>query len=61
MAYTTMKKLINNAVSKYQTGTWTKEEYETYRDSQQRKLDVFYANGRLTENQYEELCNMWVD
>ena len=61
MAYTTMKKLINNAVSKYLSGDWTAEEYETYRAAEQRKLDVFYANGRLTEGQYQELTNLWVD
>ena len=61
MTYSVMKKLIENAVSKYQSGIWSAEEYETYRDAQQRKLDVFYANGRLTEGQYQELTHLWVE
>ena len=56
-----MKKLIVNAVAKYQGGGWTKEEYEAYRESQQKKPDVFYAGGRLTESQYEELTGLWVE
>ena len=61
MAYTTMKKLIENTVAKYERGSMTREEYEAYRESTQRKLDVFFANGRLTEEQYEELTHLWVE
>ena len=60
MTYTTMKKLINNANAKLQSGAWTNEEYNEYKTSQQNKLDVFYAKGRLTESQYEELTDMWL-
>lgn len=60
MTYSTMKKLINNANAKYQSGAWTLEEYNEYKESQQNKLDVFYAKGRLTESQYEELTNLWI-
>ena len=60
MAYSTMKKLISNANAKYQNEAWTAEEYEAYKASQQNKLDVFYAKGRLTESQYEELTDMWL-
>ena len=61
MTYSVMKKLIENAVSKYQSGIWPAEEYEAYKEAQQRKLDVFYATGRLTEAQYEELSGLWVE
>lgn len=61
MAYMTMKMLIANANGKYETGLWTKDEYTEYKELQQPKLDVFYANGRLTEAQYEELTHMWAD
>ena len=61
MAYTTMKKLIVNANAKLEQGSWSAEEFEAYKEAQQKKLDVFYANGRLTESQYEELTHMWAD
>ena len=61
MTYTTMKKLIANANAKYQSGAWTAEEYTEYKTAQQNKLDVFYAKGRLTESQYEELTDMWIE
>lgn len=61
MAYTTMKKLIKNANAKLANHIWSQEEYDSYKETQQRKLDVFYGNGRLTEAQYEELTGMWVD
>ena len=61
MVYVTMKKLISNAVAKYQSEIWTREEYEEYKGAQQHKLDVFYALGRLTELQYEELTGVWVE
>ena len=60
MIYTTMKKLILNANAKVQSGDWSDEEYEEYKASQQNKLDVFFAKGRLTEAQYEELTDLWL-
>ena len=60
MAYSTMKKLITNANGKLQDGSLNKEQYEEYREGQQKKLDVFFATGRLTEAQYEELMRMWI-
>ena len=59
MAYTTMKKLIDNANAKRASGAWTEDEYSAYRESAQTKLDVFFAGGRLTQGQYEELSNSW--
>jgi hypothetical protein len=44
-----------------QSGAWTSEEYEEYKNTQQNKIDVFYANGRLTQTQYEELTGLWVE
>ncbi len=60
MTYTTMKKLIANANAKLQSGAWTEAQFLEYKASQQNKLDVFYAKGRLTEAQYEELTDMWL-
>lgn len=60
MTYSTMKKLIMNANAKFQSGTWTEAQYLEYKATQQNKLDVFYAKGRLTETQYEELTDMWL-
>ena len=61
MTYSVMKRLIENAVAKRTQGLWQKDEYEAYKEAQQRKLDVFYATGRLTEAQYEELTGLWVE
>ena len=61
MTYSVMKRLIENAVAKRTQGLWQETEYEQYKEAQQRKLDVFYANGRLTEAQYEELTGLWVE
>ena len=61
MAYTTMKKLIRNANIKNQTGAWSLEQYEIYRETQQKKLDVFFAAGRITEAEYGELSGMWIE
>ena len=60
-AYKAMKKLIKNANVQYSNGYWDTETYVMYREQQQRKIDVFYANNRITEKQYEELTNLWVD
>jgi len=56
-----MSKLITNANAKYEAKAWTSEQYIDYRELQQNKLDVFYAKGRLTESQYNELADMWLD
>lgn len=60
MTYSTMKKLIANANAKLQSGAWTETQFLDYKAMQQNKLDVFYAKGRLTETQYEELTDMWL-
>ena len=61
MAYNTMKKLIMNANARLRTGEWSWEEYDDYKETQSRKLDVFYAAGRLTDEQYTELISLWVE
>lgn len=60
MIYSTMKKLIANANAKLQSSAWTEDEYLEYKSAGQNKLDVFYAKGRITESQYEELTDMWL-
>ena len=60
MAYKSMKKLILNANAQFQSGAWTAEDYEEYKNIQQNKIDVFFANGRLTQPQYEELTGLWI-
>lgn len=61
MTYNTMKKLILNANAQYQSGAWNREQCAEYKAAQQNKLDVFYAKGRLTESQYEELTDLWIE
>ena len=61
MAYKSMKKLILNANAQLQSGAWSSEEYEEYKGAQQNKIDVFFANGRLTQAQYEELTGLWIE
>ena len=59
MMYNTMKRLIKNAVAKYQAQQWSLETYEAYKAEQNRKLDVFHAGGRLTDAEYDELIGLW--
>lgn len=61
MIYGVMKNLIMKYNNQYESGIMTKEEYKVCKESNQRKLDVFYAGGRLTEAQYEELSGMWLE
>lgn len=58
MAYITMKKLIANENSKYDSGIVTSEEYGIWKENTQNKLDVFLTMNRLTSAQYEELTGM---
>ncbi len=61
MAYTSMKKLILNANAQFENGNWTAEEYTVYKEQQMNKLDVFFAKGRLTTAQYEELTSLFIE
>lgn len=58
MAYITMKKLITNQNSKYDSGMITPEEYALWKENTQNKLDVFLTMNRLTSAQYEELTGI---
>ena len=58
MAYTIMKKLIENQNNKLKNGTITAEEYELFKVNSMKKLDVFLACDRITSAQYEELVAM---
>ena len=58
MAYVSMKKLIMNENSKYNSGVVTSEEYELWKTNTQNKLDVFFACNRMTQAQYEELTGL---
>ena len=61
MAYTSMKKLIINENKKYRNASITVEEYDLWKSNTQNKLDVFFACNRLTQMQYEELCDMLIN
>lgn len=61
MAYASMKKLILNANAQFQSGNWTAEEYEAYKNQQMNKLDVFFAKGRITASQYDELTSLFIE
>lgn len=58
MTYTSMKKLIANENTKYESGAVTANTYNLWKASTQNKLDVFLACDRLTTAQYEELNGM---
>ena len=58
MAYSTMKRLIENENNKLTNGTITAEDYDIWKDAAQNKLDVFLACNRLTQKQYEELVSL---
>lgn len=58
MAYTTMKRLIENENNKLENGTISEDIYALWKESTLNKLDVFLACNRLTSAQYEELVGM---
>lgn len=58
MAYTTMKKLIQNENIKFENGTVTEEEYKIWRTGTEKKLDTFLSLDRISISQYEELFGM---
>lgn len=55
MTYITVKKVITNKKA-ILFGT----EWETFAAETMDKLDVFFLNDRITQNQYNELANMLV-
>ena len=58
MAYNVMKKLITNENLKLKEGVTTESEYENFKKSTGKKLDVFLTCDRITEEQYEELIGL---
>ena len=58
MAYNVMKKLITNENLKLKEGVTTESEYENFKKSASKKLDVFLTGDRITEEQYAELIGL---
>ena len=58
MAYNVMKKLITNENLKLKKGVTTESEYENFKKSTGKKLDVFLTCDRITEEQYAELIGL---
>lgn len=58
MAYTSMKKLIQNENQKFDKGIVSPQEYNLWKENTINKLDVFLACNRITSAQYEELNDM---
>lgn len=58
MAYTSMKKIIENQNIKYKNQAIDAGSYNMWKDTTMNKLDVFLASDRITHLQYEELKEM---
>lgn len=58
--YNVMKKLILNDNNKYENGNITKDEYVALKEEHQSKLDVFYACGRISKTQYDDLRDLFL-
>lgn len=56
-AYTTMKKLIDTLNRKYETGRISEGEYTVTAETYKKRMDVFYANDRLSDEEYSELMD----
>lgn len=54
-AYTTMKKLIDTQNRKYENGRIDEGVYTVTAETYKKRIDVFYANGRLSDEEYSEL------
>ena len=61
MLYTSIKKVINSENTKYTSGITTAEEYNLWKESMQKKLDVFLLCNRITQTQYEEFTGMFIN
>lgn len=61
MAYSAMKKVISAKNAEYERGAVTAERYLVWEEQQMRKLDVFLACDRITDDEYTELVNMFID
>lgn len=58
MTYKNCKKVIENTVHKKDTGVITAKEFEAFKSDMTTKLDVFLLNGRINEQEYNELIGM---
>ena len=54
-AYTTMKKLIDTLNKKYESARISEAAYTVTAETYKKRMDVFYANGRLSDEEYSEL------
>ena len=59
MAYSSMKKIITAKNAEYDRGAVSAERYLIWKDQQMRKLDVFLACDRITDDEYTELVGMF--
>jgi hypothetical protein len=59
MAYTAMKKLIDNENTLLELGRVTEEAYAAFKESNMNKLDIFLAKNRITADQYDELVGLF--
>lgn len=61
MAYWAMSKVITAKNAEYERGAVTAERYLIWKEQQMRKLDVFLACDRITDDEYAELVGMFID
>ncbi|SCY03166.1 hypothetical protein [Butyrivibrio sp. INlla14] len=59
MAYSSMKKIINAKNAEYDRGAVTAQRYLIWQEQQMKKLDVFLACDRITDDEYTELVGMF--
>ena len=59
MAYSSMKKIINAKNTEYDRGAVTAQRYLIWKEQQMKKLDVFLACDRITDDEYTELVGMF--
>ena len=53
--YIVMKKLIDTLNKKYENTRISEDAYAVTAETYKKRLGVFYANGRLSEEEYSEL------
>ena len=61
MAYWAMSKVITAKNAEYNRGAVTAERYLIWKEQQMRKLYVFLACDRITDDEYAELVGMFID
>ena len=53
--YSVMKKLIDTLNRKYESGRIDEGAYAITAETYKKRMGVFYANGRLSDEEYSEL------